>query len=369
MKKIKIYTITCFMIFICGAAMAQVRFFTGTFTDNGAEGIYLCNLDTLTGNITVERTFKGIDNPNYLKLSADKKFLYVVTRPSAEVEKNSGYVSAYRVDKNGEIHFINKQLSNGTDPCYVDVSPDGRFVAAANYGSGTATIFRKNNDGSLSEAEKIMNFEGSGPVKSRQSGPHAHCIRFSPFNNQVFTVDLGTDKINILNFKANQFTEVDPVNLAPGKGPRHIDFFIPEKIIYAVGELNSTITALRQNGTNWEPFQVISTLPGDYKGINYGADIHVSPDGRFLYASNRGHNSIAVFVLVNQNQQLISSGHVSVEGDWPRNFAISPDGNFMLVANQKSNNITVFKINHETGFPVFTGKQLKLPSPVCIAFF
>ena len=156
--------------------------------------------------------------------------------------------------------------------------------------------------------------------------------------------------------------------LDPGSGPRHFDFHPDGETIFVICELNSTVTTFKIVNQNWEKQQVISTLPGDFKGTSYCADIHVSADGKFLYGSNRGHNSLAVFEINKDTKQLKSIGFVSVEGDWPRNFALSPDGNYLLAANQKSGNITVFKINKETGMPEFTGKEIKIPAPVCIEF-
>ncbi len=347
------------------------KLFVGTFTSEGAEGIYICNFNTENGEISLGKTIKAVDNPSFLKLSADKKYLYVVTRVPGNVEKTGGYVSAYETDENANLHFINKQSSNGEDPCFVDVSGDGKYVAIATYGSGTTSLYPVQQNGGLLPATSVIVNEGSGFDKSRQASPHAHSIKFSPFNSMVFSADLGTDQLNIYTLKNNELVPFNPafVKMKPGAGPRHFVFDPDDKVIYVINELNSTITALKKQNETWSEFQSISTLPAGFKGTSYCADIHLSKDGRFLYGSNRGDNSIAVFTIDNKTNELSSKGTVSVEGNWPRNFTLSPDGNYMLVANQKSGNIAVFKIDGESGMPEFTGNEIQLPAPVCLEFY
>jgi 6-phosphogluconolactonase len=349
---------------VFGKEPEKQHFYVGTFTSEGAKGIYLCNFDNGSGEISLQETFVGIDNPSFLKISHDERFLYVVT------EKPEGYVSAFQIVKNGKLKFINKQSSNGADPCQIDVSPDGRFVAVANYSGGTTALYPVAKNGSLLPPTSVIVNDGSGVDKSRQTKPHAHSIKFSPFGNQVFSADLGTDQLNIFTLEGDKLIQQGQkfVKLEPGAGPRHFDFHPDGETIFVISELNSTITTLKLINHNWEKQQIISTLPADFKGASYCADIHVSADGKYLYGSNRGHNSIAVFEINSETKQLKSLGFVSVKGDWPRNFALSPDGKFLLAANQKSGNITVFKINKETGMPEFTGKEIKIPAPVCIEF-
>uniref|UniRef100_UPI0032172ECC lactonase family protein n=1 Tax=uncultured Draconibacterium sp. TaxID=1573823 RepID=UPI0032172ECC len=355
---------------VLSQSKSQQTFYVGTFTSEGAEGFYLCSFNMESGDVELTKVFKGSDNPNYLCLSPDKKYLYVVTRVPVEVEKTGGYVCAYKVVENGNLEFLNKQASNGNDPCYVDVSPDGKFVAIATYGGGTTSLFPVNSDGSLQEPASIIINKGLSADKSRQQVPHAHSIRFSPFGNEVFSADLGTDLLNIYKLENGELISPNQnfVGMEAGAGPRHFEFHPNGKVIYVINELNSTITAIQKGKEKWNVFQNISTLPRDYSDKSYCADIHISADGKYLYGSNRGHNSIAVFEVNSKDQTLESVGTVSVEGNWPRNFRITPDGNWMLVANQKSNDITVFKINKSNGIPEFTGKKIELPSPVCIEF-
>lgn len=345
-------------------------FYAGTFTSEGANGIYLCEFDVVTGSISLKETFRGIDNPSFLRISRDRKYLYVVNRATKEIEPSGGYVSAYEIGKNGTLKFINKQLSHGADPCHVDVSKDGKFVAVANYGGGSTAMYKVADNGSLLPAVTIIKNEGSGIDKVRQTKPYAHSIKFSPFGNEVFSADLGTDQLNIYVLENDNLIQSQQkyAKTGQGSGPRHFDFHPGGETIFVINELNSTITTFKNKDGIWVDYQVISTLPTDFKGVSYCADIHISADGKYLYGSNRGHNSIAVFEVEKESKTLNPAGFVSVEGNWPRNFAISPDTNFLLVANQRSGNISVFKINKETGMPVFTGKEIKLPAPVCIEF-
>jgi 6-phosphogluconolactonase len=371
MKKISLlFLLIMSVLMVFGQNTSTHQFYVGTFTSEGAKGIYLCEFDSETGEIALKQTFPGIDNPNFLKISTDKKYLYAVNRAPKEIEPNSGYVSAYEIEKNGTLHFLNKQLSHGADPCYVDVSPDGKFVALANYGGGSTALYPVADKGSLLAASSIIVNKGSSVDKSRQAKPYAHSIRFSPFENRIFSADLGTDQLNIYELEGDKLVQNGQkfVKLDAGAGPRHIEFYSDGNFIYVISELNSTITTFKRNGDNWAKFQVISTLPADFKGASYCADIHISADGKYLYGSNRGHNSIAVFEINAETKKLESLGFVPVEGDWPRNFSLSPNGDFLLVANQKSGNITVFKINKSNGMPEFTGKEIKIPAAVCIEF-
>ena len=371
MKKYIFFYLLLFTAFTVWAQREESqKFYVGTFTSEGAEGIYLCDFNPVTGEIILEKTFKGIEDPSFLRISPNQKYLYVVTRVDEAVEKSGGYVSAYQVEKNGNIHFLNKQASNGDGPCHVDVSSDGRFVAIAAYSGGTTSLYPANVDGTLKPATSVIVNRGSGPVKNRQGQPHAHSIKFSPFSSQVFSADLGTDQLNIFELEGDKLIQSEQkfVKLAPGAGPRHFEFHPNGKVIYVISELNSTVTALRKEEGKWENFQVLSTLPKDFKGTSYCADIHITKDGRYLYGSNRGDNSVAVFAVDLATQKLTFKTTVDVQGNWPRNFSLTPDENFMLVANQRSGNITVFKMNKETGVPEFTGKEIELPSPVCIDF-
>ena len=363
-----------YILFIWGILLSSLvfgqnpkfqEFFVGTYTSEGAEGINLCKLNTETGEISLENTFGGIENPSFLRLSPNKKYLYAVS----EAGDAGSFVYAYKV-VNRELKFLNRQSSNGQGPCHVDVSQKGYYVAVATYGGGTTSVYPVDKNGKLKEAFATIVNSGSGPVADRQTRPHAHSIKFSPFDSRVFSADLGTDQLNIyeMSYSGLKKSAQEYVKLPAGSGPRHFDFHPNGKVIYVINELNSTVSALKKEGERWSVFQNISTLPSDFDGESYCADIHISKDGKYLYGSNRGHNSIAVFEVNPTDQSLKLLETVPVQGNWPRNFGITPDGNLMLVANQRSSNITVFKINKETGSLTFSGKEIKLPAPVCIEF-
>jgi 6-phosphogluconolactonase len=371
MKKTALLIFLFLTVFIVKSQDNTIRkLYVGTFTSEGAEGIYLCNFNQETGEIRLDKTFKGIDNPSFLKISPDGKYLYVATRAANVIEPSGGFVSAYKIGTDGSIYFLNKQVSNGQDPCHVDVSPDGKFVAVANYGSGTTSLFPVEANGSLAPASSVIANEGSGPDVQRQSSPHAHSIKFEASGKLVFSADLGTDQLNIFRLEGKELKPAGQkfVKLAPGAGPRHFVFHPDNEIIYVINELNSTITVLKDQGNEWIAVQNISTLTPGFSGKSYCADIHISPNGKYLYGSNRGDNSIFVAAIDRLTKQLSGVGTVKVEGDWPRNFVISDNGRFLLVANQRSGNITVFKIHSETGVPEFTGNEIKLPAPVCLEF-
>lgn len=371
MKSINLFFLLMLSVLTAfGQSSVKQQFYVGTFTSEGGKGIYLCDLDTATAQIKISQTFKGIDNPSFLRISPDKKYLYAVSRTPKEVEPTGGYVTAFEIGKNGVLKFVNKQLSNGADPCHVDVSPDGKFVAVANYGGGSTSLYPVTKNGGLFEASSVIVNQGSSVNPTRQTRPFAHSIKFSPFSDEVFSADLGTDQFNRFKLEDGKLVKSGQefVKLSPGAGPRHFDFHPDGDCIFIINELNSTISSLKKSGEKWEKFQDISTLPVDFEGTSYCADIHVSSDGKYVYGSNRGHNSIAVFEIDGKTKKLNSKGFVAVEGNWPRNFALSPDGNFLLSANQRSGNIAVFRINKNSGIPEFTGNEIKVPVPVCIEF-
>jgi 6-phosphogluconolactonase len=369
MKGIILFAI---VLFISVSAYGQhknlQKFYVGTNTSQGGEGIYLCAFNSETGEIGLEKIFKAIDDPSFLKLSPDKKYLYVVTRATPSIETSGGFINAYQVVTEGGLKFLNKQISNGNDPCHVDVSADGKFVAIATYGGGTTSLYGVEKNGDLKPAASVIVNEGSSVNKSRQSEPHAHSIKFSPYDNQVFSADLGTDQLNVYYLENGEMVSSGQnfVKMPAGAGPRHFEFNPNREEAYVINELNSTISIIKRENNEWKVVQNITTVPENFEGQNYCADIHISSDGKYLYGSNRGHNSIAVY---NVNEKTLTNiGYVSVEGNWPRNFGLTPDGKWMLVANQKSGDICVFKINPDTGIPEFTGKKIDVPAAVCIEF-
>jgi len=366
---VSIFISLFFATMVFGQNSMLQQFYVGTYTSEGAKGINLCNLNTETGEIQLVKTFTGVDNPSFVRLSPDRKYLYAVSE-TAKNDGKTGYVHAYKVEKNGDLTLLNSQESNGDNPCHVDVSPDGKNVLVSNYTSGTVSLFAVGKDGSLSPSVKTIQNTGSGPNKDRQEGPHAHSSKFSPFSNEIFNADLGTDQVNIFHLENGTMDQEGQafIQMIPGSGPRHFVFYPNGKTIFGINELNSTISVIHKIKDTWELGQNISTLPDHFKGESFCADIHLSKDGKFLYGSNRGHNSIAIFKVDEKDQTLEILGTVPVEGNWPRNFGLTPDGKWLLVANQRSGNITVFKVNTEDGSIQYSGNQLQTPSPVCIDF-
>jgi 6-phosphogluconolactonase len=355
------------------AATKRLLVYVGTYTNGKSEGIYLYHLDLASGELTHFSTTKGIIDPSFLALTPNRRFLYAVNEVEEFEGKKSGAVSAFAIDqRTGELRFLNQQASLGGSPCYVDIDLKGRFVLIANYAGGNVTVFPVRPDGSLGTATDLEQDEGSSIDKQRQEGPHAHCIVLDPPNTFAYSCDLGTDKIMIYRFDAQSGKLVPNnqpwVRVKPGAGPRHLAFHPGGRYIFILNELNSTVTAFARDlkTGSLNELQTLTTLPSDFTGTNSSADIHVSPDGRFLYCSNRGHDSIAAFTIDSRAGSLTSIGHEPTGGTTPRNFAIDPSGTFLLVANQKSDNIVVFKLDQKTGRLNKTANAVEVPSPVCL---
>lgn len=349
----------------------ETLMYVGTYTDQGSEGIYCYRFDDETGTLTSKFVTPNMENPSFLAISPSQKYLYAVSEVKESPGIDSGSVTAYRINPAGELEKINQKATKGYHPCHVTVSPDGKLVVAANYTSGSLSFYHVELDGGLSDSFQLIQHEGNGPDSTRQEGPHAHSSLFSLDGSTLISADLGTDEINFYTYdqSSDQFVAADQALLAmtPGSGPRHFDFSPDGEFIYVVSELNSNVTVLQKNGTTYKSIESVSALPADFSGDSYGADIHVSKDGRFVYSSNRGDNSIAVFERAdNGTIRLIENE--SVQGDWPRNFAISPSGKYLLVANKKSNNITLFNVDQESGKLSYSGKSLEVPNPVCLKF-
>ena len=349
--------------------------YVGTYTTGKSEGIYLYRLDLASGELRHVGTTKGIVNPSFLTLAPNRRYLYAVNEVDQFAERKSGGVSSFAVDqKTGELRLLNQQASLGANPCYVDVDAGGRFVLIANYTGGNVTVFPVHRDGGLGESTDTKQYQGSSVNRERQEGPHAHCIMLDPTNRFAYSCDLGTDRIMIFRFDARNGKllpgEQPWVQVKPGSGPRHLAFDHSGRYVFVLNELHSTVTVFRRDPEhgNLQELQTLTTLPRDFTGTNTGADIHLSPDGRFVYCSNRGHDSIAIFRIDPRNGALTALGHESTRGLTPRNFAIDPTGTFLLVANQKSDNIVVFRLDQTTGRLSATGQMAQVPAPVCLKF-
>ncbi len=313
--------------------------------------------------------------PSYLALAPSRRYLYAVNEVEEFSGKKSGAVSAFNVDqRTGELTLLNQQPSLGGAPCYVTVDRAGKFVLVANYSGGNVAVLPVRRDGSLGEATDVKQNLGSSINTERQAGPHAHCVELDPANRFAYVCDLGIDKVMIFRFDRRQGKLIPGerpwVQLKPGAGPRHLTFHPGGKYAYVMNEMHVTVTAfahVRANG-DLKELQTLATLPRDPTAADSGADIHVSPDGRFLYCSNRGHDSIAAFKINPSNGTLTFIAHEPTGGKTPRNFAVDPTGAFLLVANQNSDNIVTFRRDKKTGRLSPTGHAVEAPSPVCLKF-
>jgi 6-phosphogluconolactonase len=353
----------------------ELLVYVGTYTSGKSEGIYLYRLNLTSGELKHNLTTKGVKDPSFLSLAPSRRFLYAVNELEEFAGKKSGAVSAFAVDqRTGELKLLNQQPSLGGAPCYVVVDRTGRFVLVANYSGGNVAVLPVRSDGSLGEATDVKQDLGSSINAERQEGPHAHCVVVHPSNRFAYACDLGTDKIMNFRFDAQRGKLIPNrrpwMQVKPGAGPRHLTFHPSGKYAYVINELHATVTAFACDPIqgNLREVQTVPTLPKDFTDADTSADIHVSPNGRFLYCSNRGHDSIAAFKINPRNGELTFIAHESTGGKTPRNFAIDPTGAFLLVANQKSDNIVTFRLDTKTGRLGATGHVAEVPSPVCLKF-
>ena len=345
----------------------------GTYTADKSEGIYVYKFNTETGENSFVSSVKT-SNPSFLAVSPNQKYVYAVNENADSTRFTiTGHVAAFSFDKtNGQLTFINKQESGGKHPCYVSVDKTGKWVFTGNYSSGSLAVLPVKSNGSLDPATQAMQHEGSSVVEDRQEGPHVHATFISPNNKMLYVPDLGLDKVMMYTFdlKSGKLKENDPpfVMTEPGAGPRHIDIHPNGKYAYLLEELTGAVSVYSIEKDGYLSLvQNISGLPRDFVGTVGSADIHVSPDGKFLYCSNRGEsNTIGIFSINKSNGQLLWVDAQSTLGKTPRNFNFDPTGNFLLVANQNSDDIIIFKRDKETGLLTDTGKKINVSKPVCL---
>ena len=357
----------------------EMLVYIGTYTSNGkSEGIYIYKLNLSSGRMSPHKIVKNVIDPSYLTIDKSGRYLYAANETLEYEGKPSGIVSAYAIDKTtGDLTFLNKQASGGGAPCYVSVSDNGKFVLIANYVGGNAAVFAVRSDGGIGAAFELKQHQGSGANKKRQESAHAHSITLDNENKYAVVCDLGIDRAMIYRFDGQtgklQTNAAQPFFQAKhGAGPRHFAFHPNGKIAFVVNELDSTLTSLNYDGKKGtlSEIQTVKTIPADYPRAadNTCADVHISPDGRFVYASNRGHNSLVSYKINEKNGTLEYLEHTSTLGKTPRNFAIDPTGNFLLAANQNSGSVVVFRVDKETGKLQSTGFNASVPSPVCLKF-
>ncbi len=343
----------------------------GTYTTEGqTSGIHVYRFNPQTGDFSSPRPVTEALNASYLAVSTDKKNVYVVS----ESGKGDGKVNAFTLNPvSGELSFINSVSSEGDYPCYVSVDDKKKIVFVGNYGGGNLLAVPLNPDGSLSSNVQNIQHEGTSVVKDRQEKPHVHSVVLSPDDRYLFVPDLGTDKvfqyrIDVTKPQALKPAESPFTAVKPGGGPRHLTFHPNGKYAYLILELEASIAAFDYKDGALKAKQTITMVAPDFKGRVSAADIHVSPDGKFLYGSNRGDADEIAIYAIDKKGNLTLAGRQSVLGKTPRNFAIDPSGNFLLAANQNSNDIVIFKRDQKTGLLTPTGKKISVDKPVCLKF-
>lgn len=347
----------------------------GTYTNNGrSKGIYCYKLDLGSGKLTSVGVTEGIKNPSFLAIHPSGKFLYAVSEVSDADGKPGGAVSAFSLDpKTGELKKLNNQSSEGAGPCYVATDKTGKVALVANYGSGSIASLPIKDDGSLEKAASAIQHEGSSVNKQRQEGPHAHSINISPDNRFVVAADLGLDKLLVykLDPAKGTLTANSPAFTATpqGGGPRHFAFHPSGRFAYNCNEILSSVTAHAYDASKGSltEIQTISTLPEETKG-NSTAEIQCHPSGKFVYCSNRGHDSLAIFTVDEKTGRLTAAGHQKTGGLTPRNFCIDPTGAYIVACNQNTDNVAVFKVDQASGKLSQVGEMVSIPAAVCVKF-
>lgn len=349
--------------------------YVGTYTNGKSKGIYGLYIDLKTGQLEQAELFAKLGNPSYLAVERNSKYLYSVLETEIINGKQSGAVGSLKIDKTtGKLEPINRQTVMGATPCHVCIDNAGEYLLTANYEEGFLTLFPIYSDGSIGLPLSSVYHNGSGPDIERQEGPHTHFVTFTPDEKYICAVDLGIDKIMVYRMDKETGTlipAIEPsISLKSGSGPRHMEFHPDGSFAYLVNELSSDIIVFKYSPDYplLSELQHISALPARYTGTNYCAAIHISPDGNFLYVSNRGHDSIAIFRIDKASGRLELIGHTNTYGNFPRDFSIDPAGKFLVVANQNSDNIVSFAIMQDSGKLEQIGCGIEVPSPVCIKF-
>jgi len=346
----------------------------GTYTSGSSKGIYVYRFNTETGESSYVSEINSLSNPSYLTVSRDEKFIYAVS----ENEADNALAYALSFDKqNGKLTYLNEQKTNGGSPCYINTDPKGKYVLTANYSGGNISVFKTKKDGTLLPASQVISFEEKDN-KEAQPGSRLHCVAFSPDGKYLFADDLGKDKVHKFNLSyptkdtaSDSFLKVgepSAFSVEKGSGPRHLTFHPNEKYAYLINELSGKVTVFKYNKGLLKDIQYIAsdTTPGI--GKKGSGDIHLTPDGKYLYASNRlKADGIAIFKVNQLNGKLTKVGY-QLTGIHPRNFIITPNGKFLLVAARDSNSIQIFTINPKNGLLEDTEKEIKISKPVCLKF-
>src|SRR5437879_554829 len=346
--------------------------YVGTYTGPVSKGIYFFRFDPATAQTTTPELAAETTNPSYLAADRSGRFLYAVNEVSDYQGQKSGAVSAFSIDRrSGKLTLLNQVSSRGAGPCYVSLDKNGKYVLVANYDSGTVAVFPVLKDGKLGDASAFVQHTGHGADPERQASPHAHQIEVTPDNRFAIAADLGLDKLLIYRFDPRTGTLIanDPAfgEVDPGSGPRHFAFTPDSRFVYVLEEMRSAVTSFASDAVTGAAHELrtIFSLPKDFNGAKEAAEIVVHPSGKFLYASNRGQDSIAVFAIGHDGKLSIVE-HVLTGGKTPRGFTLDPTGSYLFAGNQESNNIVVFRIDPKTGRLKATGQVLEIPKPVSL---
>ena len=360
-----------------GRANARNEFlvYIGSYNTASGKGVHAFRFDAATGRLTSMGLATEAINPTFVTATQDGRFLYATKEVTRHEGRKSGSVKAFAIDrKTGKLRFMNEVASGGTIPCYVALDKTGRYALVANYGSGSVEVIEVRSDGRLGKVTAFVQYTGSSVNPERQAGPHTHSINMSPDNRFALAADLGLDKVFVYRFdaKSGTLTPNDPACAVvnAGSGPRHIAFARNGRFVYVIGEMKSNITVFSYDARRGalRKLQTISTLPKGHKLQSDCAEVAVSPNGKFVYGSNRGHDSIAVFAADARKGTLTPVERVPSGGRCPRHFAFDPTGRYLLVANQESDTVAVFAADPKTGRLTATGETATVNSPACVRF-
>jgi len=361
----QIGSVLAFLICLTSCDMRNTQetftLFVGTYTDGNSEGIYSYTFNAESGQLTNKTVAAATDNPSFLKISPNNEYLYAVNETNI-FEGENGSVTAFKID-DGQLKALNTVSSFGAHPCHIGISDDGAMVAVSNYTGGNLSVFKTDVNGNLKTPQVIDHTQLDSTKIS-----HVHSALFS--KGKLFVADLGLDMLSIYPFldRGVDAAEAEFLPFPEKAGPRHFVFGREDSMLYVINELNSTIAVFKRTDEGaFNLLETKSTLADDFEGDSYCADIRLSSDGKFLYGSNRGENTIVIFAVDQTTGKISLIGREDVRGDWPRNFNIDPSGSFLLVANQRSNNITVYKRDKDNGTLTFA-HEFELPSPVCLEF-
>lgn len=355
------------------AATSDYLVYVGTYTDQESKGIYAYRFDSSTGRLTPLGLAAESANPSFLSSDSNGRFLYAVNEFDSYQGKPTGAASAFAIDSaTGKLSLLNQVSSRDQGPAHIAIDHTGKFAFVSNYSLGSMAVFSLLKDGRLGDQVGFVQHKGSSINKQWQQGPHVHQVFLSPDNRFALVADPGIDQVMAYPFDGGTGKLGEPViaHAPPGSGPRHMVFSRDGKFLYVITELSSSVLTYAYDPKNGELRQVatISTLPKEFSGTNYAAEIEVHPSGKFLYASNRGDDSIAVFSIDTAKGVLKPVEFVPTKGKRPRNFVLDPTGSWLLVANQESDNLVVFRVNRETGRLTANGEALRVASPACVTF-